>query len=79
MRPEDVIMVEEVIVMKRDKVACHCRNITYGKIADAVQKGASSFAEVQQMTGCGKCCGKCREFLEYLVRDLLREKEQQSS
>lgn len=70
-------MVKEVIVMKRDKVACHCRNITYGKIADTVQKGASSFAEVQQMTGCSKSCGKCREFIEYLVQDLLREKGKQ--
>lgn len=63
--------------MKRDKIACHCRNITYGKIADAVAQGASSFAQVQELTGCGRSCGKCREFIEHLVQELLREKASQ--
>ena len=59
--------------MKRDKQACECRNVTYGKIEDAVKQGARSFEEVQQLTGCGKSCGKCQEFIRYLVQDLLRE------
>lgn len=28
-----------------------------------------------EATGAGKSCGKCREFLKYLVRDILEEKE----
>lgn len=59
--------------MKRDKKACECRNVTYGKIEDAIKQGARSFEEVQQLTGCGKSCGKCQEFIRYLVQDLLRE------
>ena len=62
--------------MKKDKIACNCRNITYGKIEDAIRSGAKSFEEVQQITGCGKSCGKCREFLRFLVRDLLAELNQ---
>ncbi|MCF0150017.1 MAG: (2Fe-2S)-binding protein [Firmicutes bacterium] len=61
--------------MNRNKIACECRHITYGEIEDAVRAGASSFAQVQQMTGCAKSCGRCREFIEYLVKDLLREAE----
>ena len=63
----------EVHTMNRNKTACECRHITYGKIEDAVKAGASSFEEVQEKTGCGKSCGKCQEFIQYLVRDLLRE------
>ena len=61
--------------MNRNKIACECRNITYGKIEDAIKAGATTFAEVQQKTGCGKTCGKCKEFLTYLVRDLLQEQQ----
>ncbi len=59
--------------MKREKIACNCRNITYGKIEDAIKAGAKNFQEVQEITGCGKSCGKCKEFLECFVRDLLNE------
>lgn len=57
--------------MKRDKIACECRSITYGKIEDAIRKGAGSFEEVQAMTGCGKSCGRCKEFIRHLVKELL--------
>lgn len=59
--------------MKREKIACNCRNITYGNIEDAIKAGAKSFQEVQEITGCSKSCGKCKEFLECFVRDLLNE------
>ena len=59
--------------MNRNKIACECRHISYGKIEDAIKAGASTFEEVQEKTGCGKSCGKCREFIQYLVRDLLLE------
>ena len=35
--------------MKREKEACHCKNITYGMIEDAVKSGASSYEEVQKL------------------------------
>ena len=61
--------------MRRDKIACNCRNITYGQIADAVRNGARTADEVMAATGAGMSCGKCREFLKYLVRDILEEQE----
>ena len=62
--------------MKNDhKEACHCKNVTYGKIRAAVQQGAKTFEEVQKITGCGTGCGKCREFIQYLIRDCLEEQK----
>jgi len=59
--------------MNRNKEACHCRNVTYGMIEDAIRAGANTVEEVQNATGAGKSCGKCKEFLEFLVRDIKEE------
>ena len=59
--------------MNRRKEACHCQNVTYGKIEDAVRNGADTVQQVMELTGAGKGCGKCKEFLEYLVRDIREE------
>ncbi len=31
--------------MKREKIACSCHNVSYGKIIDAVHAGADSFLQ----------------------------------
>lgn len=59
--------------MRRDKYACNCKNITYGMIEDAVKSGAKSYEEVEIQLRFGTCCGKCKEFIHYLVRDFLEE------
>ena len=59
--------------MNRNKEACHCRNVTYGMIEDAIRNGAETLQEVQDATGAGKGCGKCKEFLNYLIRDIKEE------
>ena len=59
--------------MNRQKIACNCKNITYGMIEDAVLNGADTLQQVMDVTGAGKGCGKCREFLEYLIRDIQDE------
>ena len=63
--------------MKNDqKEACHCKNVTYGRIRAAVQQGAKTVEEVQKLTGYGTGCGKCREFIEYIIRDYLEQQKQ---
>ena len=57
--------------MNRRKEACHCKNVTYGMIEDAIRNGANTLQQVMDVTSAGKGCGKCREFLEYLIRDIL--------
>ena len=59
--------------MNRNKEACRCRNVTYGMIEDAIQNGADTLQQVMDVTGAGKGCGKCRDFLEYLIRDIKDE------
>ena len=63
--------------MNRRKEACHCRNVTYGMIEDAVRSGADTLQAVMDATGAGKGRGKCWVFLEYLIRDILEEMERE--
>ena len=56
-----------------NKEACHCKNVTYAQIRSAVRQGAKTLEEVQAITGCGTGCGKCKDFLQYLIRDYLEE------
>lgn len=59
--------------MKRDKFACNCKNITYGMIEDAIKNGDRSYEEVEKRLRFGTGCGKCKEFIQCLVRELLTE------
>lgn len=69
------IFIAEGSRVNRNKEACHCRNVTYGMIEDAVKAGAKTPREVERVTHYGGGCGKCREFIEYLIRDLLENTE----
>lgn len=57
--------------MNRRKVICPCYQVTKGDVADAVEKGASSFKEVKKMTRAGKGCGKCQKKVKKLTKKLL--------
>jgi len=59
--------------MRKDKIACHCHNVTYGQIEQAVKNGARSLEAVMAKTTAGTGCGKCREFLPFLIRDIIEE------
>ena len=59
--------------MKREKTACHCKNITYGMIEDAIKNGAKSYEDVEKKLRFGTGCGKCKEFIQHLISDLLTE------
>ena len=63
--------------MNRSKEACHCRNVTYGMIEDAIKNGARTLQEVQNATGAAKCCGQCKDFLNFLIRDIKEELNEQ--
>ena len=65
--------------MNRRKEACHCRNVTYGMIEDAVRGGADTLQAVMDATGAVRGCGKCRDFLEYLIRDIREEVEKETN
>lgn len=58
-----------------NKEACRCKNVTYAKIKAAIDQGAKTLEQVQAITGYGTGRGQCREFAEYLIRQLLEEQE----
>lgn len=61
--------------MDRNKKACHCKDVTYGQIMDAVSSGARSYDEVQEITRFGTGCGRCKDFIKHLIDDLVKEQE----
>lgn len=61
--------------MNRNKTACNCKNITYGMIEDVIRKGASGYEEVEAELHFGTGCGKCRDFIRCLIRDIIEEQE----
>lgn len=63
--------------MDSDKVVCNCLNVTIGMIQDAVNSGASTVEEVQEITGAGTVCGACLEDVEHLVEEFTAQKKQQ--
>lgn len=63
--------------MRRDKLACNCKNISYGMIEDAIKNGAGTYEEVETVLRFGTGCGKCREFIKYLIRDIIEDMEKQ--
>lgn len=56
--------------MDRNKLACNCNHVSYGQIIDCVKDGAITYTEVQEKTGCGKGCGKCKELIEIMIRNI---------
>jgi len=48
-------------------------------IEDAVRSGADTLQAVMDKTGAGRGCGKCRDFLKYLIRDIREEMEKEAN
>lgn len=65
--------------MNRSKEACHCKNVTYGMIEDAIKNGAQTLQEVIDATGASKGCGQCKDFLNCLIRDIKEEMNDQQA
>ena len=63
--------------MDDNKFVCYCMSVTEGAIRDAVAAGASTFEEVQEVTGAGAVCGACVEEVTRLVEEFSRERKQQ--
>lgn len=61
--------------MNFDKIVCNCLNITNGMIKDAVDAGADTLEEVQDVTGAGTVCGACLEDVQRLVTFFVSERD----
>lgn len=59
--------------MNLDKVVCNCMNVTTGMIKDAIDNGATTLEEVQEITGAGTVCGSCLDNVQRLVEQFVTE------
>ena len=50
--------------MDRDEIVCNCMGVTAGEIQDAIEGGASTVEQVQEVTGAGTVCGGCLEEIQ---------------
>ena len=57
--------------MDNNDVVCTCLGLTIGDIKKAIDEGASTFEEVQEITNvgniCGVCIGEVREIVDHLL------------
>ncbi len=56
--------------MNPNKEACTCKNVKYKDIIDLVLSGVTEPKDVQDKLRYGTGCGKCKEFIEFLIRDV---------
>lgn len=61
--------------MDSEKIVCNCLSVTVGMIKDAVDSGASTLEEVQEITGAGTVCGSCLEEVQSLVEHFVSERD----
>ena len=61
--------------MKPDKIVCECLGITNGMIKDAVDNGASTLEEVQEVTEASTICGACTDDVQRLVDFFVSERD----
>lgn len=61
--------------MDLNKTVCFCNNVTSGMIKEAVDSGASTLEEVQEITNAGTACGSCINDIEHLIQQFVNERE----
>lgn len=61
--------------MKMDKTLCYCMKVTIGDVAEAVNNGATTFEEVQEVTNVGRGCRRCIDDAKRVMDELVSEKQ----
>lgn len=61
--------------MNLEKVVCSCLNVTNGMIKSAVDSGASTLEEVQEITGAATLCGACTDEVQRCVDYFVTERD----
>ena len=55
----------------KDEIICHCQEITYEEILEAINNGAHTVEEIGDVTEAGITCGSCIEDLEEILEEEL--------
>ena len=59
--------------MKKDKVICHCYNITVAKIIKAVEKGTTDWKDLKKELKIAADCKECKEHAKGVFKDIDEE------
>ena len=59
--------------MKRElsEIICHCEEITYKEILQAIKDGAKTVENISDETNAGIACGYCIETIEEILEEEL--------
>ncbi len=61
--------------MNLDKIVCSCSNVTVGMIKNAINSGASTLEEVQEITGVANACGNCTDEVQRCIDYFATERD----
>ena len=66
--------------MQENYTVCHCEQVSYKDIADALDKSKSfddvlsAFEDVQRVTKCSTGCGGCHQKVLDIISEIMMEK-----
>ena len=58
---------------EKDDIICHCQEITYQQILDAIENGAHTVEVIGDVTEAGITCGSCIEDIEEILEEELNK------
>ena len=79
-KEEPIIKTSEVKKMQENYTVCHCEQVSYNDIADALDKSKSfddvlsAFEDVQRVTKCSTGCGGCHQKVLDIISEIMMEK-----
>lgn len=53
--------------MAKDKIICHCKQVSYVDIRKAMITGARTVEDIKQKTGAATGCGRCQDEIEKIL------------
>jgi len=53
----------------KDEIICHCQEVSYGEILEAIEQGANDIDAIGMETEAGITCGACIEDLEEILEE----------
>lgn len=56
-----------------NKNVCNCRRVSFEKIEESIKNGANSFEEVVEETKATKGCGRCKSYVEDIIKSKLNK------
>jgi len=57
----------------KDEVICHCQEVTYETILEAIKNGATTVEIIGDITEAGITCGSCIEDIEEILEEELNK------